>query len=217
MIRGIGHLFRKKDRKNSPMDKPTTDAAAPAPAAPEAAPAAATTPAVDPKLAELQAQVADLQDKNLRLRAEMENYRKRAQRDLADLRPTVTGQVVEQWLPVLDHFQLALAAIDSAPDTAAVKKGMGLIANEFTRALQNLGIELIPTVGQEFDPRWHHAITTEPSTTAPAQQIVREWQAGYKLGTRLLRAAGVVVSSGPPAPAAPPAPETTATTAPAAT
>lgn len=180
------------------------DAAAPTPApAPAPVTPPAPAPAAETKLAELQAQVADLQDKNLRLRADMDNYRKRAQRELADLRPTVIGGVIEQWLPVLDHFQLALTAIDTAPDVAAVKQGMSIIAGEFARVLANLGIEQVPTVGKEFDPRLHNAINTEPSTTVPAQHIVREWQAGYKLGPRLLRAAAVVVSSGPPAAPAP--------------
>ena len=150
------------------------------------------------KIADLEQQTAELEDKNLRLRAEFDNFRKRTSRDLNDSRILGTLNTLEAMLPVFDYFQMAMASIRTTTDLETVKQGMDMIAGEFERSFENLGVERIPTEGQPFDPALHEAVSTEPSEETPEGGIIREWKAGYKFGERILRAPVVVVSSGAP-------------------
>ncbi len=172
------------------------------PAAPaDAAPAAAPAPAADP-VADLQAQVAELTDKLLRARADFDNYRKRMQRDLQDIRIQERLSTIRSFLGVLDHFQMAREHFDKALDLASLKQGMEMIHAEFRQTLSGLGVEPVTAEGGAFDPRLHEAVSQEVSDTVPAGAVIRQWKAGYRVGDALLRPAVVVVSSGPAAPAA---------------
>ncbi len=146
-----------------------------------------------------QEQLRESNDKLLRLRAEFDNFRKRSQRDIADARKLAKMGTIEEILPIMDQFQMAMSAANSSDDLGTLKQGMNLILTEFDRRFNNLGLERIATNDLAFDHNAHEAISTEPSTTIPEGHIIREWKAGYRFGERLLRPAGVVVSSGPPA------------------
>ena len=146
---------------------------------------------------ELEGQLAESNDKYIRIRAEFENYRKRSQRDMADARALSKIATLEEILPVMDHFQMAMSASNSTDDLNTLKEGMNMILSEFERTFGNLGVEKIVTENQRFDPKIHEAVSTEASDTIADEHIMREWKAGYKLGDRLLRPAAVVVSSGP--------------------
>jgi molecular chaperone GrpE len=181
--------------------------------APEAAPA--ETPHAKGKkghakdkerLAELEAQVteltqkcAELQDKYLRSLADFDNFRKRSQRDQADARQLGKLLTLEEMLPVLDHFQMAMTAAGQNTDLATLKFGMDMILAEFQRAFESLGVaEIVTAAGTRFDPTQHEAVTTEASATVAEGLIVRPWKRGYRMGERVLRPAGVVVSTGAP-------------------
>jgi len=182
-----------------PTDLPVPEeAAAAAPPTP-----AAGAPPPDP-MAELRAQVADLTEKYLRARADFDNYRKRMQRDLQEIRIQERLAVAREFLAVMDHFQMAQEQFDKGADPAVVKQGFTMIHQQFKGVLGGLGIEPLVVEGQPFDPRQHEAVTEEPSAELPAGTVLRQWKAGYRCGETLLRPAMVVVSSGPAAGAAAP-------------
>jgi len=150
-------------------------------------------------LTEAEQKLAEAQDKYLRLLADFDNYRKRAQRDATDARHMGKLVTLEELLPVVDHFQMAMAHANEKADFAVLKQGMDMILAELERAFESLGVEKIPTAGQVFDPNQHEAVSAEPSDSVPENTVLRQWKTGYKIGERILRAAGVVVSSGPKA------------------
>jgi molecular chaperone GrpE len=147
----------------------------------------------------LEAELAEANDRLLRARAEFDNYRKRVQRDMADLRAAAQIGTIEELLPVLDHFNMAMAAANTSDDLETLRQGMNMIQTEFERRLESLGVNAFETNGQPFDPKVHEAMSTEASADVPADHIVSTWKPGYMFGDRLLRPAAVVVSSGPAA------------------
>ncbi len=140
-----------------------------------------------------------LQTRLLRLQADFENYRKRMAREKLDWIAFASEKLVLELLPVLDHFELGLAdsARNGAP--AAFTEGFQLIYNQLRAAIEKAGVQAIDAEGQAFDPNLHEAITHIPSDTVPEEHVVTQTRRGYKMGDKLLRAAQVVVSSGPAA------------------
>lgn len=149
------------------------------------------------QIEKLEREVGEWQDKYLRLRADFDNFRKRMQREISDTRVFSRIGTLEELLPVLDHFQMAMSYANQSADFETLKQGMDMISTEFERCFENLGVERLKTVGEAFDPNQHEAVSTEASEEVPEGQILREAKAGYRLGERLLRAPAVVVSSGP--------------------
>lgn len=195
-------MAKKKDQ-NTPDTQTINDQPnVPGTEAPEAD-AQQEHPAVESDLTpeeEMEGLRRDLQEANdryTRARAEIDNYRKRTQREFADIRTTTKAGTIEEFLTVFDHFQLAMNHAETSGDTATLKQGMDMILKEFERAFQNLGVEQISAEGQPFDPAQHHAVAEENSENVPAGTVVREWKHGYRLGDRLIRPASVVVSKGP--------------------
>ncbi len=129
-----------------------------------------------------------------RLQAEFENARKRAEREKADFRDYATGSVVEQFLPVLDNFELALK---SAGTTEQLKAGVELIVKQMEEILRGFQVQPVATVGQEFDPRHHEAMGSVEREDLPDQHVAEEIRKGYKLREKLLRPALVRVVSNP--------------------
>jgi molecular chaperone GrpE len=141
--------------------------------------------------------LGEAQDRALRQRAEFDNYRKRVQRDMADIREMSKVGTIEEMLRVRDHFGMAMMAINQSDDVEVIKQGMNMIQTEFMHCFENLGVSELPTVGETFDPNLHEALKAEPSDEFDEGVIIQEFKAGYKLGDRLIRAATVIVSSGP--------------------
>jgi len=202
------HHPHAEPRHTVPEEAAVTAAAPPAAAAPGATtePAATPPPATaeagaDTRLAELQRQIEDFKDKFLRSRADLDNYRKRVQRDLQDARTAERTATLAPVLQVYDHFLMAQAHAAQASDPTTIAEGMRLIADEFAKALASLGIERLEATGQPFDPGCHEAVSAESSDTVPAGQVLRQFKPGYRLRDQLLRPAVVVVSSGPAVPA----------------
>lgn len=135
-----------------------------------------------------------LLDRLARLQAEFDNARKRETRERAEFRDYATGSAVEQFLPVLDNFQLALNAKGSAEQ---LRGGVELIVKQMEEALKTLNVVPIETVGQEFNPRFHEALGTVDTVEVPDQHIVEEIRRGYRIRERLLRPALVRVAHNP--------------------
>jgi molecular chaperone GrpE len=135
----------------------------------------------------------DLYDRLLRLTAEFDNYRKRAERERRDLVEMAASDVVQDLLPVVDDFDRALAAPGGVADS--FRKGVELIQRRLRDVLRARGVEPFESVGQTFDPAWHEAVATEPVGAAHREgEIVAELRRGYRLNGRLLRPAQVKVA-----------------------
>ncbi|MEZ4404081.1 MAG: nucleotide exchange factor GrpE [Kofleriaceae bacterium] len=158
------------------------------------APAPADDPVADvtAQLAEAKAKAKENWDKFLRATADLENYRRRAKRDLDDAKADAKTRVLKEMLPVVDNLERALAHTEGA-DTASILEGVRLVLRQFTHALEKCDVAAIEAEGQPFDPNQHEAISQQDSDAAPGS-VVAVLQKGYKLSDRLLRPAMVVVA-----------------------
>lgn len=146
----------------------------------------------------LMSERASLYDKLLRRQAEFENYRKRIERERAELYQHGREDVLLQFLPVVDNFERALSSLEeSEGDAEALRRGVELIHKQFSDALVKLGLETVEAVGHTFDPHVHEAVTTEATDKHKENTVIEEFQRGYKIGDRLLRPAKVKVASTP--------------------
>jgi len=153
------------------------------------------------RIEELEKKLAEAEKQRLLALAEMDNQRKRFSKELEALRYRVTQDTLFPFLQVMDHFSMAVKAAEAPGANAdAILKGMEMISNEFDHAFTDLGVEKIDAAGKPFDPNFHEAVAEEPSDTVPAGVVIRQWSMGCKMGSRLLKPAMVVVSSGPAAP-----------------
>jgi molecular chaperone GrpE len=143
---------------------------------------------------ELKKERDQLKDRLARLQAEFENARKRAEKEKADFRDFALGSVVEQFLPVLDNFELALKSTGSLDQLRA---GVELIVKQMEEVLRGLQVQPVAAVGEEFDPRHHEAMGSVEREDLPDQHVAEEIRRGYRLREKLLRPALVRVVSNP--------------------
>ncbi|MDQ6981719.1 MAG: nucleotide exchange factor GrpE [Mariprofundus sp.] len=148
---------------------------------------------VDP-LEAAEAEVSELKDKLLRMHAEMENLRKRTQREVADAHKFGVERFATALLDVVDNLERALE-VEEGNETA-VREGVQLTLNSWHEMMKNFEVERIDAVGKDFDPHLHEALT-QMSSDEPEGTVVAQHVAGYTLHGRLIRPAKVLVSSGP--------------------
>jgi molecular chaperone GrpE len=142
----------------------------------------------------LKADRDQLFDRLSRLQAEFENARKREARERADFRDFAVANAVEQFLPVLDNFQLALG---SSGSTEQLRAGVGLIVKQMEEVLRSLNVQPVEAAGVKFDPRVHEALETVERNDLPDNQVLDEVRRGYRIRERLLRPALVRVVNNP--------------------
>jgi len=138
-----------------------------------------------------------LTDKNLRLQADFDNFRKRVLREKDELYRRANEDIILDLLPVLDHFELAMGSAESHDVPPAFVEGFKLVSEQLISALKKVGVERVEDENGAFDTRFHEAVSHLPSGDVPADHIMARVRKGYMLGDRLLRPAQVVVSSGP--------------------
>ena len=156
-----------------------------------------TGPAVDNlDTEELQRQRDDYYDRLLRKTAEFDNYRKRVERDRQAMAESATADLVRDLLPLVDNLELALKADSGAEGADAYRRGVELIHRQLLDALRRRNVKPIETVGVDFDPHFHQAVTYEPAAGRRDGEIVEEFARGYLIGDRLLRPAMVKVAKG---------------------
>jgi molecular chaperone GrpE len=160
-------------------DEPVTDAAAEAPASPE--------------LADLQRERDDYHDRWLRKSAEFDNYRKRIERERREQGEQAVHDMLQQLLLVLDDFDRALT-VDAGEGGAAYRKGVELIHAKLFDVLRKYGVKPFESVGADFDPNLHQAVTHEESDEHRDGEVIAELRKGYMIGDRLLRPAMVKVA-----------------------
>ncbi|MDG1937444.1 MAG: nucleotide exchange factor GrpE [Pseudomonadales bacterium] len=155
---------------------------------------------LEAKLAALTEQLADAKDDQLRVQAEMQNLRRRAERDVESAHKFGLEKLINGLLPVLDNLDRAIGAVpEESADNEAVKallEGVELTRKSATDVLTRFSVEVLEPFGEPFDPQFHEAMTMVPSATAEPNSVVDVLQKGYTLNGRLLRAAMVVIAKG---------------------
>ena len=150
---------------------------------------------VEEMLAEAEAQIEDLKDKNLRMMAEFENYRKRTAKEKLELQATAGERIFKDMLPLVDDFERARKAMGDSEDVDALREGIDLIYKKFIAFLEKHDVKAIGTEGQPFDVDKHEAITTLAAGEDKKGQIIDCTQKGYTLGDKVIRYSKVVVGA----------------------
>ena len=138
-----------------------------------------------PSAEELEARIAELEDKNLRMMAEFDNYRRRTNKEKLELMATAGERIFTDMLPLVDDFERALAVIDD--------EGVRLIYNKFLAFLDKNDVHPIQTEGVDFNTDEHEAVTTFAAGEEQKGKVIDCTQKGYKLGDKVIRFAKVVV------------------------
>lgn len=159
------------------------------------------TIAAEAEIATLEAENAALKDKFIRAHAEMENLRKRTEREKADTSKYAISKFAGDVLAVADNLQRALAAFgevttDTEEPTKALLEGIELTEAELNKALERHGVKKIEALGAIFDPNFHQAVMEEENKEIAAGTVLRVFQEGYQIGDRVLRPTMVVVARG---------------------
>ena len=138
-------------------------------------------------------------DKLLRTAADFENYKKRATRERQEAVKFANEGIISTLIPVLDNFDMAMAATANAPDAAiqSLQSGISMIHQQLKKALADAGLEEVDATGQKFDPNLHEAVAQQESADVPEGHVLQQMRKGYKLRDRLLRPASVVVAKKP--------------------
>jgi molecular chaperone GrpE len=167
---------------------------------PTAGPMLAELIATRAELRRVETERNDLLERLARRQADFENYRKRVERERGETYHRMVGDMVGKLLPVMDNMRRALAAetLMEKNESAEFRhflRGVELIYKQLNDALEELGVEAVPAVGQPFDPHVHEAVATEHSEEYEPDIVTQELLRGYRLGEKLLRPAMVKVSS----------------------
>ncbi|MDB6020497.1 MAG: heat shock protein GrpE [Pedosphaera sp.] len=132
----------------------------------------------------------------LRTTADLENYKKRAQREREDAVKFANESLMKKLIPALDNFEMALAAANQnqAANTQSLQTGVSMILQQLRSALTESGLEEVDATGKTFDPNWHEAVAQQESDEVPEGQVLQQMRKGYKLRDRLIRPASVIVA-----------------------
>lgn len=150
---------------------------------------------VDP-LELLTQELAEANDKNLRLVAELRNVQQRAQREKEAALQFAEAGLATDMLPALDDLERTLASIGDEGAQQALAEGVRMVFDQLLKVLRDHGIEVIEAAGTTFDPEVHEAMLQQPSDEVPKGVVIQEVARGYRMKGRVLRSAKVIVSSG---------------------
>lgn len=148
---------------------------------------------VDP-VAELQAQLAEQENRYLRLRADYDNTLRRQKLDREAAEKYRAQSLLMELLPVLDNLERALQVEVTSEDAVSLRKGVEMVQRQFIDAAAKEGLEVIPAEGEVFDPNFHQAVMQEQDSEKETGVVLRELQKGYKLKDRVLRPSMVSVN-----------------------
>ncbi|MBF0429846.1 MAG: nucleotide exchange factor GrpE [Fibrobacteria bacterium] len=145
---------------------------------------------------ELSEEEEGIKEKYLRLYAEFENFRKRTAKESLQLIQTAQAGLMEKLIPTLETFEMAFSPEQKAKKLEDFEAGIKMIFNKFKDVLEEAGLEEINPEGEEFDPNFHEAIMQQPHDTLEEDHIVQVYQKGYKVKTKILKHAKVIVAKG---------------------
>jgi molecular chaperone GrpE len=160
-------------------------------------PAPPPEPTPEERLAAAKDETKAMKEKMLRVAADFENYRRRAQKETDEARQRGKQGAVKDLLPVFDNLERATAHVDDKTDVNSMLDGLHMVHKQFIDVLGKMGIERIDALGKGFDPTVHESIQYEHSDEYEAGIVMNELQPGYRQGNMLLRPALVMVSRGP--------------------
>lgn len=146
-----------------------------------------------PTVDELQAHIAELEDKNLRMMAEFDNFRRRTNKEKLELMQNAGERIFTEMLPLVDDFERAVEAMEKTEDIDAIREGIRLIQQKFISFLDKNDVHAIMTDGADFNTDEHEAVTTFAAGEEKKGKVIDCTQKGYKLGEKVIRFAKVVV------------------------
>lgn len=190
----LNDMLKKKNKENSETPEKNAENTTEnrQPDAPEQNADAAPAPSAEDKLKD---ELAQANDKYLRLYAEFDNFRRRTIKEREDARKTEGKDVIVALLPILDDFERALRAMDKATEVASVKEGVELIQNKLKGVLTQKGLKEMKSIGQPFDADIHEAVTSVPVPDEQKGQVIDEMEKGYELNDKVIRFAKVIVGA----------------------
>jgi molecular chaperone GrpE len=135
----------------------------------------------------------------LRTTADFDNFKKRAARERTEAVQFANASLIQKLLPIMDNFDMALAAVQNMKDekTASLQMGITMVQSQLKNILAENGLEEIDATGKPFDPALHEAVSQQETADVPEGQVVQQIRKGYKMRERLLRPAAVVVAKKP--------------------
>jgi molecular chaperone GrpE len=178
------HKSHEHEAEHTPETKPEPTVAS------DAKPQAAG----DDPAAKLRAELQAAKDRELRCHAELDNYRKRAARELEDRLRYANMSLLRDLLPVLDNVERAIEAAEKNADGAALLDGFKMVHQQLDEALKKHHCQRIEALHAPFDPNVHHAVMQQPSADHPANTVLMVTQNGYQLHDRVVRPSQVIVS-----------------------
>jgi len=187
---------RKKPMSKKENDLPTPEAADAVPA-----PLPPPTPEQIEELKSRAAKADENWDRLLRTTADFENFKKRAAREKTETAQYASFSLLQKLLPILDNFEMALAAAQTAQGDklASFQSGVVMIQQQLKNALVETGLEEIDAAGKPFDPNFHEAISQMESAGTAEGHVLQQLRKGYKFRDRLLRPATVIIAKKPAA------------------
>lgn len=145
---------------------------------------------------DFEAELKEKDDKYLRLYAEFENYKRRTSAERIELFKTAGQEIMVALIPVLDDFDRALKAMQTATEVGAIKEGIELVSHKFMNTLTTKGLKPMESIGQPFNPDLHEAITNIPAPNEEMKdKVIDEVEKGYYLGDKVIRFAKVIVGN----------------------
>ena len=131
-------------------------------------------------------------DRLKRIMAEFENFKKRSNKEREALYNSLLADIIASFLPVIDNLE---KAVQAKTEDEGYKQGIELVLKQFVDVLTKFGVEEIKTVGETFDPEVHEAVSSIQDETKGEKEVVQEFRKGYKIGTKVIRHAMVVVAN----------------------
>ena len=147
------------------------------------------TPDFDSKLDEIKSEYKSIEDKNLRLYAEFENFKRRTEKEKSDIIKTGSEKVIVDFLPIIDDLERSLEFIKDE----STKSGNEMILNKLIKTLESKGVKKIETIGNKFDDNLHEAITMVDGGSEQSGKVIDEVESGYILNDKVIRHSKVVV------------------------
>jgi molecular chaperone GrpE len=175
-------------------DSDTQESTAPEEDSVESAPEKTLPETPEEKIEKAEADVAAAHDRFLRASAELENYKKRTQKEMADFKRYANTSLVKELLGVVDNLERAVESSNESDEKAQLSEGLNLTLKELLKVLKSFHVTPIDSLGQAFDPCFHQAMMQEETSDHVDNMVLRELQKGYMIHDRLLRPAMVIVS-----------------------
>ena len=150
------------------------------------------------KLQEKEKEAKDHYDRYLRLSAEMENFKKRMEKEKGETYKFANENLLKDLLPILDNLERAMEHGQETENSKALLEGVEMIHKGFLTVLEKYGVTRVEALGEEFDPNQHEAVMVQEEAGRPPGLVIAQLQKGYRLHNRLVRPAMVVVSKNPP-------------------